>query len=218
MPGSVSFLPMSEPPFDQSSDPSRTSARFAQLLVGAKARVKTLAAGIEASLHPARRRKARARIQSVPKGGRLVAVCQGNICRSPYAEAALKRLLRARGAEVVEVCSGGLFDQGQPVPEAALAAAPDLRTELAAHRSRLVTPELVRPGDLVIVMAAPMIGDLVDRLGYRPACFLLGDFDPEGNSGRTIRDPWGQPAEVFDATFRRIDRCLNALVEAWLTP
>jgi hypothetical protein len=41
---------------------------------------------------------------------------------------------------------------------------------------------------------------------------VLGDLDPLPIATRTITDPWGRTADVFDLVFDRIDRCVDELV------
>lgn len=114
----------------------------------------------------------------------------------------------------VEVLSAGLVGPGRPVPPTALEAAGDLETDLRAHSSRLVAPDIIRPDDLVLVMAEDQVAAVSNRLGFRPATLVLGDLDPEAGQ-RTITDPWGGSRELFHDTFRRIDRCLAVIVEEW---
>jgi hypothetical protein len=40
---------------------------------------------------------------------------------------------------------------------------------------------------------------------------VIGDLDPEFGPERTVADPWGQPIDVFEKCFERLDRCANEL-------
>jgi protein-tyrosine phosphatase len=63
-----------------------------------------------------------------PVLGRILFVCLGNVCRSPMAEGALRRMLESAGlADKVQVASAGThtFHMG---------AAPDMRSQMVAHR------------------------------------------------------------------------------------
>ena len=44
---------------------------------------------------------------------RVVFVCTGNACRSPFAECVLRTLLEREGIQDVEVCSMGTLSWGQ---------------------------------------------------------------------------------------------------------
>jgi protein-tyrosine-phosphatase len=58
--------------------------------------------------------------------------------------------------------------------------------------------------------------DLFGRDGC--AVLVLGDLDPEPAATRTIADPVEQPEAAFEASYRRIDRCVDELVRAVFPP
>lgn len=77
---------------------------------------------------------------------RLIYVCKGNVCRSPFAEAASKN----QGTESI---SFGLDTQpGTPVDARAVRVARALGVNIAQHKSRPWSPNLIREGDLVLCM------------------------------------------------------------------
>ncbi len=170
----------------------------------------------ERLLHPRRRREAVARRRAAGRPSRVLVLCYGNICRSPYAEARLRALVATRGLGGVAIESGGFFGPGRPANDMAhrLAAGRDL--DLSGHRSRLVDPSLGTLASLVLVMTRQQAVAAARDAGILPARIeLLGDFDPLPIEQRDIPDPYGHPPEVFERVFDRIDRCLLALVETW---
>ena len=171
--------------------------------------------GAEALLHPYRRRKALESARASRDAGRVVVICLGNICRSPYAEVSLRAMLEARRIPGKVIVSGGLIGPGRKVPDEALSAAGRLAQALERHESRLVSPEMLSPEDLLVVMAPGMASQVKRRLGYAAPTLVLGDLDPDPVNGRTIKDPWGGPPEGFTASFARIDRCLTELLDEW---
>jgi len=86
----------------------------------------------------------------------ILVVCTGNICRSPMAEGFLRRDLRRRfGQEAPHVSSAGVGAwDGTEVTEGSRLAAGERGTDIAGHRARSVTVDLVREADLVLCMAA----------------------------------------------------------------
>jgi len=163
----------------------------------------------ERLLHPLRRRKALDALRARGRPARVLTVCHGNICRSPIAAALLARELAPLG---IEVQSAGFVGFNRPAPAEAVAAAQRHTVNLAEHRSRLLTAELVRSADLIVVMDAGQRRLLYERYGRLPQdVFLLGDFDPGPVQTRTIRDPVEQGLDVFDQVYERIGRCVRAL-------
>ena len=138
-------------------------------------------------------------------------VCYGNICRSPYAEAAFRRLVTD---EEVAVQSGGSVGPGREVPEKGQRVALRRGLNLSAHRSRQLTPGMVQSADLVVVMTAVQRRWMRQRFGRGTRVVLLGDFDPVRIDTRSVLDPVDRPEAVFEAVYTRIDRCLVELARA----
>jgi len=165
-------------------------------------------------LHPARRRAALAALAARPRPASVLVLCNGNIFRSPFAAAVLRRALGGE-SERIAVDSAGFQGPGRESPKEAVEAAARRGIDLSGHRSQLVTPALVRAADLIIVMEAEQRRAVCERFGRSPRdVFLLGDLDPEPITSRSIEDPWGRRATVCVASFGRIDRCVASLVRA----
>ena len=169
----------------------------------------------ERLLHPLRRRNAIEALRARPRPQTILVVCHGNICRSPFAAALLARELAAHD---MTVQSAGFAGFNRPAPPAAIAAAQRHGLDLGDHRSRLVTADLVRSADLIVVMEAAQQRSICERFGRRPAdVLILGDLDPAAVDTRTIYDPVNDGVEVFEQVYDRIARCVRELV-AILTP
>jgi protein-tyrosine phosphatase len=137
-------------------------------------------------------------------------VCTGNICRSPFAAAAMERALPAARRSPAEIRSAGFFGPGRPPPDAALAAALRRGIDLSAHRSRLVTEPLVRGSDCIFVMDPRQETELRNHVdGVRAPVLVLGDLDPADLAVRRIEDPYGKDERLFDAVYERIERCVQ---------
>lgn len=165
----------------------------------------------ERLLHPLRRRKSLEMLRASTRPRTVLVVCHGNICRSPVAAALLARELAADG---IIVNSAGFIGFNRPAPPDAVAAAERHGLDLAEHRSRLVTADLVRSADLIVVMEASQQRLICERFGRRPAEILvLGDLDPAPVETRTIYDPVNDGREVFEQVYERIARCVRELVD-----
>jgi len=176
--------------------------------VSAQATARALRRAPERLLHPWRRR--RAELLVARAAGPVLVLCHGNICRSPYAEAVLRRLLEAKGV-VVE--SAGFIGPGRPSPAAAQRAARQRGHDLSGHRSRLLTPEAARAARLVIVMNQAQRTAFRARSGSSDPVVILGDLDPAPIQTREVLDPVDREALYFMAVYDRIDRCCARLAE-----
>jgi protein-tyrosine phosphatase len=92
---------------------------------------------------------------------RVLLVCLGNICRSPVAEAALRRALREAGRDDVEVDSAGtaVWCAGEAPDARMAAAAQELGLELRGA-ARQVTVEDFRTADVLFAMDRRNLADL----------------------------------------------------------
>ncbi len=182
--------------------------RVRPLLAGA---AKAALRGLERLLHPVRRRQAAARVAANLPLRRVVVLCYGNICRSPYAASVMARTFATAGIGG-EVAQGGFFGPDRAANERAQTVARARGTELAGHRSRVVTASEAREADLVVVMEAWHARKVVREFGARPERVLqLGDLDPWAVERRGIPDPYGHDPAVFTAVYDRIDRCVAEL-------
>ena len=167
-------------------------------------------------LHPSRRRRARARLSAAGRPDRVLILCYGNICRSPYAEARLRALVGERGWPEPVVESAGFIGPGRPANDSAQRAARGRNLDLSGHQSRTVNPALTQRATLLLVMTrAQALAAERDAGAAASRIEVLGDLDPMEVTQRDIPDPYGEPAEVFEQVFDRIDRCLATLVGTW---
>jgi len=167
-------------------------------------------------LQRSRRRAALAalvRAARLPKA--ILFVCHGNIFRSPFAAAVLRRALERGGVNGVRVESAGLIGAGRPVPRNAIATAARRGIDLSRHTSQLVLADVVRAADFVVVMDELQRRMVCERFGRWPRdVLLLGDFDPTAVTSRAIEDPVEQGPEVCERVYARIERCVAQLADA----
>jgi protein-tyrosine-phosphatase len=150
-------------------------------------------------------------LASKPKPASVLMVCSGNICRSPFAAALFRKLAGENG---IQIRSAGFFGGGRSCPGEAVAAAAHFGLDLTAHRAEVLTPELVRETDLIIVMEAVQQRALAALFARRRDVILLGDLDPEPIETRTVHDPISQSLDVFLDSYARIARCVRQLCTA----
>ncbi len=159
-------------------------------------------------LYPRRHRAVLRRLSNVQRPRRILVVCHGNLCRSPYLQAVLKRSL----PEVV-VTSAGFVGSGRAVPQISVALSAQRGLDLSRYRSQPITQSKVSEADLVIVMDAEQARQVARMfLVKRERIVIAGDLEPMFEKSRAIRDPWNQSAEAFKSTFDRLDSCGAMLV------
>ena len=85
---------------------------------------------------------------------RILLVCGGNTCRSAMAEAIVRSLIESGsypGDWTVESAGVGAMD-GDPATDNAVAVLAELGLDLAGHRARLLTPEMISQADTIFAM------------------------------------------------------------------
>ena len=166
-------------------------------------------------MHWWRRRRTLRRLARRAQPPSLLFLCHGNLCRSPFAAGAARRLL----PDWVDVASAGFLAPGRRAPPDAIAAAAELGVDLSAHRSSQLTVDHFKNAELVVVMDRDQRRRVVTM---RPALagqvVLLGDLDPVPTTARDVPDPVNQPLDAFRSSYARIDRCVRELVAAWSQP
>ena len=90
----------------------------------------------------------------------ILTICTGNICRSPMAEAFLRRDLGARGVDA-DVTSAGIIRDDMLPPAEVVEVLCQRGLDVTTHRSRVIHAELVAPADLVVGMAREHVREAV---------------------------------------------------------
>lgn len=132
----------------------------------------------------------------------VMAVCIGNICRSPVAEGLL-----AQALPQCKVWSSGLHAVvGAPAEPTAQALALAAGIDISAHRAQQVQAWMCTQADLILVMEASHLRELTQRFPLaRGKIRLLGEFGTESASAPyDIADPYQQPRAAFEAAHTAI--------------
>ena len=143
---------------------------------------------------------------------RILFVCSGNTCRSPLAEAITRRLLEAAGRTDVEVSSAGTSAwDGSPASDGALLVGMERGLDLSAHRSRHLTPAILKESDLVLVMS-PSHLSRVREIDPGAKAHLLAGF-ASGEAGRAVQDPFGGDLAAYRETVDDLETELSQLLD-----
>ena len=163
---------------------------------------------------------------------RIMTVCLGNICRSPAAEAVLRRRLADAGlADDVTVTSAGLADDvtvtsagtaddhvGERPHELTLSVGEELGYDFPTVGAQFSAQDL-EGADLVLVMDRMNLEDarrLAATDAQRAKVRMMGEFasDVDTAGVREVPDPWGQPRERFEEMYRQIEDAADGVVAA----
>jgi len=140
-------------------------------------------------------------------------VCTGNSCRSVMAEGLLKRRLKEKGRDEVEVLSAGIMMAG------GLSATEETREllkregiDVSGHRSQRLTREMIKKSDLILAMERlheEGILSLAPEVKNR--VFLLKEFAKIDDDNLNIHDPIGRSVEFYARTFAVIQEAVERI-------
>jgi protein-tyrosine phosphatase len=134
---------------------------------------------------------------------RLVFVCKGNICRSPYAAA------RARLMGIDAVSFGLEADDGTLADPAASRNAQQRKLDLSGHRSLRLDKVHLHVNDLLLVFEPRQLRAVQERCGAGPVVTLAGLWSRPARP--YVSDPYGRSDLYFQECFAVIDASVAAL-------
>ncbi len=128
------------------------------------------------------------------------------------AEALLRDAAAGRGLDQVMVSSAGTGAwDGAPVSEGAYLVGLENGLDLSNHRARLLTRELVRGTDLILVMSGHHLARVAE-LGGEDKAHLLGSYAGR-EAGRTeVTDPFGSDLASYRHTYTELQELIGAVV------
>lgn len=134
----------------------------------------------------------------------VLVVCHANICRSPMAEALLRRQLPN-----VAVGSAGIQAiVGAPADSQACDVARERGLDLSAHRARDLGARHCAQADLILVMESGQRRCIEVRYPFTHGrVFSIAVLEPVPSD---IEDPYGGPRDAFARCMQRLERCVAA--------
>lgn len=151
-------------------------------------------------------------------------VCLGNICRSPVAEATMRRLIELENLEGhLQVDSAGTANYH-------VGELPDHRTRQNAeknglnlvHRCRQLSPDDFSTFDYIVAMDQNNLADInylsLIHFGQHQSeesCFLMRRFDAPDYAQHSVPDPYYGSKADFEEVYQIVQRC-NQNFLAWL--
>ncbi|MGF1708386.1 low molecular weight protein-tyrosine-phosphatase [Enterovibrio baiacu] len=135
---------------------------------------------------------------------KIVVVCIGNICRSPYGEAVLQRMLPEKhiSSAGIMVDRSGLSEK--PANDTAIKIAGERSIDLTHHKAKQLTKDICLTSDLLLVMEPKHIGLLTDICPEAHGkTMLLSQWVDNINS---IDDPHKKSEEMFRHVYDIVDQ------------
>ena len=145
---------------------------------------------------------------------KVLAVCAGNICRSPAAEAAIREASAEAGLDIeVDSAGTGSWHIGQPPhPDGVAAGA---RAGLVIEgKARKVTTADFDLFDIILAMDRANLRYLLELAPNREAqarTRLFRTYDPSAESDE-VPDPWGGPEAGYEETVGIVRAAARGLV------
>jgi protein-tyrosine-phosphatase len=151
----------------------------------------------------------------------ILFICKGNICRSPFAEAFARSLIRKEGDRPVRFGSAGIeVERPLPPPPEAINAAKRFGVRMDGHRARRITERMAEEYDCIVGMETRHVRQLRRMFPrHREKILLLPLFEDAGSIGRggfpryDISDPYGKTPDHFLNCFARICTCVKSLLK-----
>ena len=145
---------------------------------------------------------------------RILAVCAGNICRSPAAEAAIAVAAAEAGVEVtVDSAGTGAWSVGNPPHPQSVAAGARAGLTIEGRARRINSADFDR-FDVIVVMDRANLRDVLAMapdLEHRAKVRLFRTFDPDTDADE-VPDPYGGPDEGYDATISQVKAAAAGLM------
>ena len=198
-----------------SDDPKPGLMEFGELFVEVSNSLRLAVPGAIERRKRRDRRRLHRRIRNRKRGGAIIAfVCQGNICRSPFAAALLRRHLLSESHRVRVHSAGMLPRMGVPSPQAALQAAKLVAVDMQSHRSQPLSREIVETATVFVVFDEINLMAIRDRFPFISApIVMLGSFLKKDGFPWMIADPDGGDLTIFQNTYAQIGQAVQHLAD-----
>lgn len=142
-------------------------------------------------------------------------VCLGNICRSPLAEAALRKAAQEAGLEIeIDSAGTGNWHSGEEPDSRAIATAARHGVDITGYRARQVrVADFSRFTHIVAADRQNLAHLEAMRPGGAPAKLTLVLDFIEGREGQSLTDPYFGDAIGFEETWADVLAAARAMVE-----
>ncbi len=145
----------------------------------------------------------------------MLIVCTGNSCRSPMAEALLKRELEKDGFNVKSagiIAVDGMSASRETIEVVKQRAG----ISLSGFKSQRLTEELAVWADIIIVMDKTQESFIKDMFPFsvtKQKVVLFKDFADVKDGNPNVTDPMGRAVAVYEETYRQIQQGISIIAK-----
>ena len=144
----------------------------------------------------------------------VIAICQGNTCRSPFIVASLRQSAHSHHVKLPLIISRGLSKaEGEPSSQIACESANEYSVDLSGHTAKSIYSETPKVDCVYLVVEPKHVVELTKWHGRASKIIYLGLLSSHKPTPG-IPDPYGTDRAIYDQTYKRIHQATERLVVA----
>ena len=153
---------------------------------------------------------------------RICFVCSGNICRSPTAEAVLKKQAADAGVQLeIDSAGTGSWHAGDDMDRRSRRTLEAAGYRFARHCAKQFVPDDFASCDLVVALDAGhrnvlwwLAAETSDPAAARAKIVMLRSYDPTAGDDLDVPDPYYGDGAGFDVVLAQVERACAGLLDA----
>jgi protein-tyrosine phosphatase len=147
-----------------------------------------------------------------PEKIKVLILCIGNLCRSPFAERLLRTRIPSNKLDAEVFSRGTMAQRGETPTKEAIEAAKKWSINLSDHRSHPLDLCDINTSDLILTMDSTTAETLNDLYELWDIAIPLGRFYPDYFIP-DIEDPYGKGVEEYIKCYEMIEKCVDGFIK-----